>query len=358
MRGTKPGMLHRVAVCTSAASLWIGLTAAVSTPVVAAEPVRDEAAVIDQAWLDEMGAYDEAHPELKTTRGSGWKPYNRAKWFYEQRMVNGEPVPVGARYRAWEQELAIERTMPVAPRSTWFSLGPANFAGRILSLEFDPDNSSTLYTGTAGGGLWKSTDGGLNWAPLTDDTPSMAIGGVAVLPSNSNIVVIGTGEGTPNIDRISGVGILRSTDAGRPGIPPVSPTRKLTDTAFTWWRPTRSRRRCSPERRMGSGAPRTKEAIGPKCKSAGTGTTWCGNPAMPIAATRCAEVRAPERRQGFDRRRPHLEHGGNGTASRHSIGKTKLAVSADDRAITATSSGSGGVRCAGVFSGGSAIGFL
>src|SRR5687767_1882168 len=214
MRGTKPGVLHRVAGCTSAASLWIGLTVAVSTPVVAAEPVRDEAAVIDQAWLDEMGAYYETHLELKTTRGSGWKPYNRAKWFYEQRMVNGEPVPVGARYRAWEQKVAIERTMPVMPRNTWFSLGPANFAGRVLSLEFDPNDSSTLYTGTAGGGLWKSTDGGLNWAPLTDDTPSMAVGGVAVVPSNSNIVVIGTGEGTPNIDRISGAGILRSTDGG------------------------------------------------------------------------------------------------------------------------------------------------
>ena len=46
MRGTKPGVLHRVAVCTSAVSLWIGLTAAASTPVVAAEPVRDEAAVV------------------------------------------------------------------------------------------------------------------------------------------------------------------------------------------------------------------------------------------------------------------------------------------------------------------------
>lgn len=213
MRGSKPGVLHRVAVCTSAASLWIALGAAAPSHTFAA-PVRDEAAADDRAWLDEMGAYYEAHPELKTTPGSGWKPYNRVKWFYEQRMVNGEPVPIGARYRAWEQKVEAERTMPMAPRSTWFSLGPANFSGRILSLEFDPDNPNILYTGSAGGGLWKSTDGGLNWAALTDDTPSMAIGGVAVVPSNSNIIVIGTGEGTPNFGRIHGVGILRSTDGG------------------------------------------------------------------------------------------------------------------------------------------------
>jgi len=179
----------------------------------AAELERDVLAQ-DRDWLDEMGAYYEAHPELKTTKGSGWKPYNRVKWFYEQRMLNDEPVPVGARYRAWEQKREIERAMNIAPRSTWFSLGPENFAGRILSLEFDPNSPSTLYTGSAGGGLWKSTNAGLNWSALTDETPSMAIGGVAVLPSNSNVIVIGTGEGTPNIDRIQGVGILRSTDGG------------------------------------------------------------------------------------------------------------------------------------------------
>ena len=214
MTGSIPGVLKRLAVCTSAASFCIALGAGMAQRAVAAEPVRDEAAIADQAWMDELGAYYDAHPQLKTTRGSGWKPYNRAKWFYEQRMVNGEPVPIGARYRAWEQKLEVERTMPMTPRSTWFSLGPANFSGRILSLEFDPSNPTTVYAGAAGGGLWKSTDGGVNWAALTDDTASMAIGGVAVVPSNPNIVVIGTGEGTPNIDRIAGVGILRSTDGG------------------------------------------------------------------------------------------------------------------------------------------------
>ena len=210
----QPEALRRHAAWAFAATLLGLLVTAVPSFVDAAEPVRDEISDMGQTWFDEMAAHYEAQPELKTTRGSGWKPYNRVKWFYEQRMVNGEPVPVGARYRAWEQRLEAQRTMNVAPRSTWFSLGPANFSGRVLSLEFDPNTSSTLYCGTAGGGLWKSTDAGVNWAPLTEEIASMAIGGVAVLPSNSNVVVIGTGEGTPNIDRINGVGILKSTDAG------------------------------------------------------------------------------------------------------------------------------------------------
>ena len=334
MRGTKPGVLHRVAVCTSAASLWIGLTAGVPTSVVAAEPVRDEAAVIDQAWLDEMGAYYEAHPELKTTRGSGWKPYNRAKWFYEQRMVNGEPVPVGARYRAWEQKLEIERTMPVAPRSTWFSLGPANFAGRILSLEFDPDNSSTLYNGTAGGGLWKSTDGGLNWAPLTDDTPSMGIGGVAVLPSNSNIVVIGTGEGTPNIDRISGVGILRSTDAGATWNPTSLTYSKINGHGFhvVEANPITSTLLAGAT----DGLWRSTDQ-GSNWTQVQVGGNWYDVVWKPGDANRCYTVRGGSNGgNGVNGVKVSTDDGltwnaaGTGQPVDTSIGKTKLAVSADE----------------------------
>ena len=49
---------------------------------------------------------------------------------------------------------------------------------------------------------------------MSDELPSLAVGGIAVAPFNTNIVVIGTGEATQNIDRVGGVGILRSTDGG------------------------------------------------------------------------------------------------------------------------------------------------
>ena len=42
-----------------------------------------------RSWLHEKAAYYEAHPELKTTPGSGWKPYNRIKWGYELNLVDG-----------------------------------------------------------------------------------------------------------------------------------------------------------------------------------------------------------------------------------------------------------------------------
>jgi photosystem II stability/assembly factor-like uncharacterized protein len=84
----------------------------------------------------------------------------------------------------------------------------------MLALTFDPTDTDVLYAGSASGGLWKSTDGGLAWLPLTDELPTLAVGGVAVILASPNVVLIGTGEATLNVDRVGGVGILKSTDGG------------------------------------------------------------------------------------------------------------------------------------------------
>jgi hypothetical protein len=164
-------------------------------------------------WVNRMSAFYETYPELKTQPGSGWKPFNRAKWFYEQRMVNGE-IPADGRWKAFLRKRELEGLSSKQASAQWFSLGPTNLSGRILALEFDPNNPSTLYAGAASGGIWKSTDGGVTWVALDDELPTLGVGAIAVLPTNSNIVIMGTGEATNNVDRVGGVGILRSTDAG------------------------------------------------------------------------------------------------------------------------------------------------
>ncbi len=174
---------------------------------------RGEATTELLNWFQERAEFYEANPELREEKGSGWKPYNRHKWFTEKRMTDGELPAPDARWAAWEER---QRRIAAMPRSTdtWFNLGPSNLAGRMLSLAFDPTDSDIVYAGSAGGGLWKSFDNGVSWTPITDELPSLAIGGVGVAASDPNVVVIATGEGTFNIDRIGGVGILRSTDAG------------------------------------------------------------------------------------------------------------------------------------------------
>lgn len=73
----------------------------------------------------------------------------------------------------------------------------------------------TYYTATASGGVWKSSDGGLNWKPIFDSQPTSSIGSLAVAPSDANVVYVGTGEANIRGNVTPGAGIFKSVDAGR-----------------------------------------------------------------------------------------------------------------------------------------------
>ncbi|HEY7215725.1 MAG TPA: hypothetical protein VIC28_13925, partial [Thermoanaerobaculia bacterium] len=72
-----------------------------------------------------------------------------------------------------------------------------------------------VYAGTATGGLWKSTNGGLTWTPLFDDQPVSSIGAVAIYQASPDIVWVGTGEGNPRNSASIGNGVYRSLDGGK-----------------------------------------------------------------------------------------------------------------------------------------------
>ncbi|MCW3077034.1 MAG: hypothetical protein JWO32_1643 [Bacteroidetes bacterium] len=89
-------------------------------------------------------------------------------------------------------------------------------AGRDNFVTFHPSNSSTIYAGSAGGGLWESLNGGTSWTPKTDNLPVSAVSDLLVDPSNPNIMYLATGGGD---DMLSGSpvgsdGLYKSTDAG------------------------------------------------------------------------------------------------------------------------------------------------
>lgn len=92
---------------------------------------------------------------------------------------------------------------------------PEPVSGRLLAVAFDPQNSQIIYMGSAQGGIWKSTDGGSHWQPLTDFMPSLAINSIAIDAKNPNIIFAGTGEDNLSCDSYQGMGILRSTDGGQ-----------------------------------------------------------------------------------------------------------------------------------------------
>jgi photosystem II stability/assembly factor-like uncharacterized protein len=97
----------------------------------------------------------------------------------------------------------------------WRNIGPER-AGRSIAISGVKGEPKVAYAGAAGGGLWKTTDGGTSWAPITDgQVHSASVGAVAVSESDPNVVYIGMGEACIRGDIMAGDGVYKSTDAGK-----------------------------------------------------------------------------------------------------------------------------------------------
>jgi photosystem II stability/assembly factor-like uncharacterized protein len=95
---------------------------------------------------------------------------------------------------------------------SWRHVGPpGNRTSAVVGVPGDP---MVAYIGAASGGVWKTTDGGINWTPTFDDQPAQSIGAMAVAPSDPNIVWVGTGEVWVRSNISIGNGVYKSTDGG------------------------------------------------------------------------------------------------------------------------------------------------
>jgi photosystem II stability/assembly factor-like uncharacterized protein len=121
----------------------------------------------------------------------------------------------------------VELVAPVAGSSNWVQLGPTAIpngqtyssarvlvTGRVTGIVIDPTNVNVIYLASAQGGVWKTIDGGLNWTPKTDHEVSLAIGSLAMDPTNPLILYAGTGEGNFSGDSYYGNGVLKTIDGG------------------------------------------------------------------------------------------------------------------------------------------------
>jgi photosystem II stability/assembly factor-like uncharacterized protein len=170
----------------------------------------------------------------------------REQWFYQQRAYPNKNIPAGARLKAYQQllkmqadqrsrQLKQQSTTSTAPASgsttfatalsttQWTLIGPQPtstpfefnpVSGRVTALAVDPTNSNVIYLGGAEGGVWKSTDGGTTWIPLTDNQASLAVGSIAIDPQNPQTIYVGTGEEDFALYNYAGAGILKSTNGG------------------------------------------------------------------------------------------------------------------------------------------------
>jgi photosystem II stability/assembly factor-like uncharacterized protein len=96
------------------------------------------------------------------------------------------------------------------------NIGSATMSGRIAAIaaNLNPDGKVTLYVGSAGGGVWRSLDGGTTFKPVFDRQPVQSIGAIGVDPSHPNVVWVGTGEAWTRNSVSIGNGIYKSTDRG------------------------------------------------------------------------------------------------------------------------------------------------
>ncbi|MCW5939277.1 MAG: hypothetical protein KF884_02895 [Fimbriimonadaceae bacterium] len=171
----------------------------------------------------------------------------------------GRPVTSDAMDRALEQRARLTSPFesPLLDPGSWTSMGPNNFPGRIRTVLVDRTNASRIWAASPGGGIWRSLDGGVTWAPVGDSLPAMAVSCLAQSSGDPNLLFAGTGEGffqsttgAQNTSGIRGAGIYMSSNGGdtwsglpsTSGLPfqfvneiAVSPTNPNLILAATWY---------------------------------------------------------------------------------------------------------------------------
>jgi photosystem II stability/assembly factor-like uncharacterized protein len=138
-------------------------------------------------------------------------------------------IPKDGYAKAWQRHLQIAATSNYSgTRNAWSNYGPNNIGGRTISIAIDPTDTSVVWLGSASGGLWKSTTGGIGtgaWTYIQTGFPVLGVGAIAINPNDHNEMFIGTGETyaygiSTNgvVDRTTrgsfGIGILKTTDGG------------------------------------------------------------------------------------------------------------------------------------------------
>src|SRR5690348_13468908 len=131
--------------------------------------------------------------------------------------TSGKPAkPPSAKQAAQPQPAAPNALIDekVFGAMRWRQVGPFR-GGRVLAVTGVPGEPNVFYFGAVAGGVWKSTDSGVNWQPIFDKEPIASIGAIAVAPSDHNVIYVGTGEACIRGNITYGDGVYKSVDGGK-----------------------------------------------------------------------------------------------------------------------------------------------
>jgi hypothetical protein len=112
------------------------------------------------------------------------------------------------------------------PNGQTFNTNNIAVSGRTVAIAIHPTNSNIAYVGAAQGGVYRTLDGGVTWTPIFDNAQTLAIGSIAIAPSQPSTIYIGTGEGNFGCDTFFGVGVYRIDNADGPSPTLTGPLNK------------------------------------------------------------------------------------------------------------------------------------
>ena len=136
----------------------------------------------------------------------------RSAWFAMRAAWPFREAP--ANLLVAERARAAATLAPLPGAAEWQLVGPTNVGGRMTAVVCDPANADVIWAGSAGGGVWKSSDAGKTWTSLWHAQPTLNIGSLAIDPRNSALIYCGTGEANMSADSYAGVGLFVSHDGG------------------------------------------------------------------------------------------------------------------------------------------------
>jgi photosystem II stability/assembly factor-like uncharacterized protein len=165
-------------------------------------------------------AFDVYWADKEPTRGSGWKQFQRWRWFVEPRLdENGNFNSSGQRL-GWQERQQLFPNNEL-DEANWEPLGPfdpipneyVGGLGRVNCMEQDPTNTNHMYAGAAAGGLWETWTGGFSWSPLTDHLPVLGVSDIEIDHTNPSILYMATGDADGR--HTYSIGVMKSTDGGQ-----------------------------------------------------------------------------------------------------------------------------------------------
>lgn len=165
--------------------------------------------------------------EENPLKGKGFKPFKRWEYFWSSRVDTNGMVPTRKElrnnYNDFRTNFLYSKENKIQAPANWKPLGPYNLTGtglgRVNAIAVNPSNTNIIYLGAATGGIWKSTNGGSNWAEsVTPDVFSLGISDIAICKTKPNVILAATGDangaGSGSGFGAFSSGLLLSTDDG------------------------------------------------------------------------------------------------------------------------------------------------